>query len=72
MNKYYKIHDGILKISRKLLNKTGYDDNEILNRYILNKIKNSNDFIRYDKILNEYIEENKNDKDVVNYIRLNN
>ena len=71
MNKYYLIHDEILKVSKKLLNKTGYDDNEILNKYVLNKVKNSDDFIRYDKILNEYIEENKNDKDVINYIKLN-
>ena len=66
MNKYYLIHDEILKISKKLLNKTGYDDNEILNKYILNKVKNNDDFIKYDKILNEYIKEIKNDKDVIN------
>ena len=37
MNKYYLTIDNKLKISRKLLNKTGLDDNEILNKSILNK-----------------------------------
>ena len=37
MNKYYLTIDNKLKISRKLLNKTGLDDNEILNKFILNE-----------------------------------
>ena len=33
MDKYYLTIDNKLKISRKLLNKTGLDDNEILNLF---------------------------------------
>ena len=72
MNKYYSTIDNKLKTSRKLLNKTGLDDNEILNRFILNKKHKSDDFIKYKNILNKYIKENENDDDVLYYIKLNN
>ena len=72
MNKYYLAIDNKSKILRKLLNKTGLDDNEILNKFILNEKPKSDDFIKYKNILNKYIEENENDVDVLYYIKLNN
>ena len=72
MNKYYSTIDNKLKTSRKLLNKTGLDDNEILNKFILNEKHKSDDFIKCKNILNKYIKENENDDDIIYYIKLNN
>ena len=72
LNKHYLTIDNKLNISRKLLNKAGLGDNEILNKFILNEKHKNNDFIKYENTLNKYIEENENDNDVLCYIKLNN
>ena len=72
MNKYYLAIDNKLQISRKSLNKTGLNDSEILNKFILNKQHKAANFIKYEIILNKYIKENENDDDVSYYIKLNN
>ena len=71
MNKYYSTIDNKLKTLRKLLDKTGLDDNEILSKFILNKKHKSDDFIKYENILNKDIKENENDDDALYYIKLN-
>ena len=54
MNKYYLTIDFKSKISRKLLKKTGLDDDEIFNKFILNDKPKLNDLIKYENIKNKY------------------
>ena len=54
MNKYYLTIDNKSKISRKLLKKTGLDDDEIFNKFILNDKPKLYDLIKYENIKNKY------------------